>query len=208
MVECGQAVAHTHHDLRHLAFGFVISSLFVHAHCQGVDGGDALQRVLGSVRTNHPQREGYRNLRAGTRQEWYAEPAALPASAWGHSRTVPEHGTTARKCERWWNEAHRSEIEQTVHRQTGFGKQRKTGHSTRQRRKKTLFRSAPLPLDFSLESVSAFLRPQCCDRLSCWLEGDPGENLSTRLQAHWSANEYKTATRVWPAYRHAESETR
>ena len=122
---------------------------------------------------------------------------------------------------------------------------------------KILFRSAPLPLDFSLEgalrktawladrafgvvttrlghaakvTAADFSTENCnkflgelwdvsgFDRLSCWSEGDPRENLSTRLQAHFdresngSDNEYKIAIRVWPgsnqACCHAESEAR
>ena len=48
------------------------------------DGGNALQRVLGSACSSQSQREGYRNLCAGTRPGTVvrAEPAALPASAW------------------------------------------------------------------------------------------------------------------------------
>ena len=48
------------------------------------------------------------------------------------------------------------------------------------------------------------LGPRCCDRLSCWLESEPNENLSARLQTYLgcecngAANEYKTGTRVWP----------
>ena len=37
---------------------------------------------------------------------------------WRHLRTVPKHSTKGRNCERWWNEAYRSESEQTTHRQT------------------------------------------------------------------------------------------
>ena len=61
------------------------------------------------------------------------------------------------------------------------------------------------------------MEPRCCDRLSCWLEVITVKNVSTRLKAHLdresgSANEYKTATRVWAGsnqvYCHAGSETR
>ena len=73
---------------------------------EGVDGRNALQWILGSVCADQCHPERHRNLRAGTEPEWlYAEPSTLPASAWRHPRTVPEHGTTGKKCEKWWNEA-------------------------------------------------------------------------------------------------------
>ena len=83
------------------------------------DGRNTLQWVFGRACANQCQRERHLNLRAGTGPEWLsAEPSTFPASAWRHPRTVPEHGTTEGKCERLWNEANRSESEQTIHRQT------------------------------------------------------------------------------------------
>ena len=78
-----------------------------------------MQWVLGSARANQRQREGHGNLCAGTGPEWlYAEPTALHQLG---DVPVPEPSTTRRKCERWWNEANRSESEQTIHRQTRLG---------------------------------------------------------------------------------------
>ena len=88
---------------------------------EGADGRNTLRWVLGRACANQCQRERHGNLRACTGPEWLsAEPSTPPASAWRHLRTVPEHATTG-KCDRLWNEATRSESEQTIHRQTRLG---------------------------------------------------------------------------------------
>ena len=95
---------------------------------EGVDGGDALQRVLDSARLVEVQKS-----RCWYKTRMYAERAALPASAGGGRGAFPcstraQHHK--RKRERWWNEANRSEPEQTVHRETGLGSSR-TGPASR-----------------------------------------------------------------------------
>ena len=102
---------------------------------EGVDGGDALQRVLGSARTNQPQREVAQKSRC-----WYktgmvaCRAGSASCISLGREGGVPvqyqSSGTTRGKCGRWWNEANRSEPEQTVHRQTGLGSSR-TGPASR-----------------------------------------------------------------------------
>ena len=86
--------------------------------------------VLAPINLNERRREI--SVQVQDRNGCMQSPQRLPASAWGHSRTVPEHGTTGSKCERWWNEANRSEPEQTEHRHTGFGS---SGTGTRESRR-------------------------------------------------------------------------